>query len=144
MPRKVFRVRGAVVGVDSTALDNAIRRLERDGVEAAAEVVEQAVREQYAIAFREWGVQTGQGRESLQVVAVREGTGFAVRIFSRYRPIRYQSFDGRPPTFWQVLVRRPLQKVKKKLAKLSAGAMADAVLGGGGRPKGSGRGGSRG
>lgn len=125
--------------MDTSAIDEAVARLEKEGVEAAADVLEEAMEAQRAIAFREWGVETGAGRSSLEVVRSTTGGAFAVQIFSKYRPVRYQSFDGRPPTFWAVLVRRPINKLQRKLLKLSVEAMVEAALGGGGRPKGSGR-----
>lgn len=129
MPRKVFRVRGMVVGVDTSGLDRAIKRLDKEGIEAAADIVEEAVRTQWNIARREWGVDTGRGRASVRILRTRVRDVFVVRIFSKYDRVRFQSFDGKRPTFWAVLVQRPLKKLQKRLAKDAAKAMAIASLG---------------
>lgn len=130
MPKRVFRRDGFVLGMDTTALDRAIARLETEGIQAAGDIVEDAVRAQYAIAYREWGVRSGKGRASIRIIRRNVDDAYVVRIYSEYRRIRWQSFSNKPPTFWAVLVARPLRKIAKRLAKLSAKQLAEAVIDG--------------
>lgn len=127
MPRRVFRRNGVVLGVDTSALDRAVARFDEQGIAAAREVVADAVRDQYQIAYREWGVETGEGRASLQITEAQVGQSFVVRIFSRHRAVKWQAFSNKPPSFWSVLVARPLRKLAKLLAKRAAAAAAGTM-----------------
>lgn len=125
MGRRTYSTTKAVrVSVETQALDRMIARLEQQGVQAANDAVEEEARAQVAFAFDQWGVDTGAGRASLRVGAARRGDKFAVRVFSAYKPVRYQSWDGARPTFWQALVQRPLRKLLKQIAKRAAKALA--------------------
>ena len=118
------------VTVETEALERVRTRLMKDGIDAANEQVSEEIERQRRFAYDQWGVDTGLGRESLQVLDTREGEAFAVRIFSDDDRVPYQSWNGKRPTFWDVLIRRPIRKLTKKLAKIAAKALAEEANGG--------------
>lgn len=112
------------MSVETQALDRVLARFEQQGVQAANDQIELEVQGQVDFAFTQWGVDTGRGRESLRVGSARRGLTMAVRAFSQYKPLRWQSWNGKRPTFWQVLVQNPIKKQVRKVARAAAKAMA--------------------
>lgn len=124
MGSRSFPSKRARLEVESTNLDRLIRALEDQGVEAAQEAFVEGVTNQMRFARERWGVRTGVSRASLTVAQSKRGPAFGVKIFSTHRPIFYQSWNGKRPTFWQVLVQRPLKKFAKKFGKAAAARLA--------------------
>jgi len=113
------------VSVEDDGLDRILARLEQQGIDAAHDELVAFIEKQVQFAYSQWGVDTGQGRESLMYVKRRRPDGtFAVRVFSRHQPVKYQSWTGKRPTFWQVLIQNPIRKATRKLARTIAKAIA--------------------
>jgi len=115
--RSYENTKGLRVTVETQALERLVDRLMTEGLDAANEQLEEEIEAQRQFAYTQWGVDTGAGRESLDVTSAREGESFAIRLFSSDARVPYQSWNGKRPTFWDVLIRRPIRKMLKKLGK---------------------------
>ena len=127
MGSRSFPSKRARLEVETTGLDEMERALETGGIDAAQEAFIEACQRQLDFARQRWGVRTGRSRASLQLATSKRPPAFAVTIASAHEPIFYESWNGKRPTFWQVLIQRPLKKLSKRLAKLAAAKLAAEV-----------------
>ncbi len=128
MSRRTYEnTKGLRVTVETEALERLIAKLETEGLDAANEQLSEEIRAQKRFAYSQWGVDTGKGRESLQVISARVDDGFAIRIFSDDKRVPFQSWTGKRPSFWDVLIKRPIRKMLKRLGKKAAKVLADTA-----------------
>lgn len=98
-------------------------RIETELRHRQAEEAEQEVALIVERARQQWGVDTGEGRRSLRVRSESTRGGWVVRVTSDDPTLPWQSPTGAPPTYWELLIVRPLQQASRRIGRVLAGKL---------------------
>lgn len=95
-------------------------RIEAEARHRQAEEAEQQVAKIVEQARVRWGVDTGRGRRSLRVRSESTTRGWDVRVTSDDPTVPWQAPGGTPPTYWELLIVRPLRRASRRIGRILA------------------------